>query len=300
MSVAVTVVGFVGLGRMGLPMAGNLVRAGFEVVGCDVDPGKAEALAARGGRTAPTPAEVAAASAVSLSMIMDDATLREVALGPQGVLAGAPRGHAYVDLSTVSPAASAEVAAAAAGRDVDYLCGKVAGSVGLAEEAGLTLFASGERAAFERCRPVLAAMAAGVHHVGAGEGAAYLKLVHSLVVGVYSAMLAEALTFGQKGGLDLATMVDILEAGPLGSRQLTLKAPVLKERRFERPPSDIDTAAKDMDLILGAARVDATPLPLAAAARQVMASAQAHGGGKRDIYAVLEAFERAAGLGRAP
>jgi 2-hydroxy-3-oxopropionate reductase len=166
-----TVVGFVGLGRMGLPMAGNLIRAGFEVVGCDVDPGKAEALAARGGRTAPTPAEVAAASEVSLSMIMDDAVLREVALGRRGVLAGAPRGHAYVDLSTVSPAASAEVAVLAAERGVDYLCGKVAGSIGLAEEAGLTLFASGERAAFERCRPVFAAMAARVHHVGAGESA---------------------------------------------------------------------------------------------------------------------------------
>jgi 2-hydroxy-3-oxopropionate reductase len=91
-------------------------------------------------------------------------------------------------------------------------------------------------------------------------------------------------------------MIDILEDGPLGSRQLTLKGPILKERRFGSPPSDIDTAAKDVDLILDAARRDAMPLPLTAAARQMMAVAQARGGGKRDIYSVLEAFEAIAGL----
>jgi 2-hydroxy-3-oxopropionate reductase len=120
--------------------------------------------------------------------------------------------------------------------------------------------------------------------------------VHSLIVGVYSSMLGEALAFGERGGLDLRTMVDILEDGPLGSRQLTLKGPILKERRFDQPPSDIDTAAKDVDLILDTARRDATPLPLTAAARQMMAAAQARGGGKRDIYSVLEAFEAIAGL----
>lgn len=294
-----TVVGFIGLGRMGLPMAGNLLRAGLDVIGCDIDPARTASLAELGGRAARTPAEAAAEADISFSVIMNDAVLREVALGESGVLAGAAQGHLYVDLSTVSPAVSAEVAAQAAARGVDFLCAKVSGSIGLAEEGGLTLFASGERAAFERCEPAFTAMAATVHHIGAGVSAAYLKLVHSLIVGVYSAMLAEALTFGQKGGLELGAMLDILEGGPLGSKQLTLKAPVLKERRFERPPSDIDTAAKDVDLILEAARHDATPLPLTAAARQMMAAAQAQGGGKREIYAVLEAFERAAGIGRA-
>lgn len=291
-----TVVGFIGLGRMGLPMASNLLKAGFAVTGCDVDRGRTETLAARGARTATTPAEVARGVDISISIIMNDAILREVACGADGVLGAAAEGHTYVDLSTVSPAASAEVAAKARKRGVRYLCGKVAGSIGLAEEGSLTLFASGGREVFDRCEPVLAAMAAKVHHVGAGDSAAYLKLVHSLIVGVTSAMLGEALTFGQKGGLDLATMVDILEGGPLGSRQLTLKAPVLKERRFAQPPSDIDTAAKDVDMILDTARRDATPLPITAAVRQMMAAAQAQGGGKREIYAILETFERAAGL----
>ncbi len=293
----VSTVAFIGLGRMGLPMASNLLEAGFAVVGCDLDPAKAEALAAHGGRVAPTPAAAAAEADLTLSIVMDDAALRSVA---EGVLAGARPGHVFCDLSTVSPAASGGVAARAREAGIGFVCGKVAGSVGLAQDAGLTLFASGPAADVERCRLAFSAMASTVRHVGEGEAAAYLKLVHSLIVGVYSAMVGEALAFGEKGGLSLDTMVDVLEGGPLGSRQLSLKAPLLKGRLFDAPPSDIDTAAKDVDLILDAARRDRTPLPLLSAARQVMAFAQASGGGNRDIYAVLESFERLAGLEIAP
>ncbi|HMR29825.1 MAG TPA: NAD(P)-dependent oxidoreductase [Geminicoccaceae bacterium] len=291
-----TTVGFIGLGRMGMPMATNLLKAGFAVVGCDVDRSRTDELARRGASAAATPAGTAARSDIVVSMIMNDRILHEIALGEAGVLASLRPGGVFADLSTVSPAASAAVADQARARGARYVCGKVAGSIGLATEGTLTLFASGEAADFEACRPVFEAMAATVRHVGAGDAAAYLKLVHSLIVGVYSAMLGEALAFGERGGLDMGSMVDVLEAGPLGSRQLTLKAPILKERRFDDPPSDIDTAAKDVDMILDTARRDAMPLPLTATVRQVMATAQAAGGGRRDIYSVLETFERLAGL----
>ena len=295
-----TTVGFIGLGRMGMPMAANLLKAGFAVVGCDVDRSRTDELARRGASSASGPAEAARRSDVVVSMIMNDRILHEIALGEAGVLAHLRPGAVFADLSTVTPAASAAVAEAAKAEGAAYVCGKVAGSVGLATEGTLTLFASGERFHFETCRPVFEAMAGTVRHVGAGDAAAYLKLVHSLIVGVYSSMLGEALALGQRGGLDMDTMVDVLEAGPLGSRQLTLKAPILKQRRFDDPPSDIDTAAKDVDMILDTARRDAMPLPVTAAVRQVMAMAQATGGGRRDIYSVLETFERLAGLsGRA-
>ncbi len=291
-----TTVGFIGLGRMGTPMATNLLKAGFAVVGCDVDRARADELARRGAAVAATPAETASRSDVVLSIIMNDRILHEIALGEAGVLAGLRPGAVYADLSTVSPAASATVAEAARAGGARYVCGKVAGSIGLATEGTLTLFASGEASDVEVCRPAFEAMASTVRHVGQGDAAAYLKLVHSLIVGVYSAMLGEALAFGERGGLDLGMMVDVLEAGPLGSRQLSLKAPILKQRRFADPPSDIDTAAKDVDMILDTARRDAMPLPVTAAVRQVMATAQAAGGGKRDIYSVLETFERLAGV----
>lgn len=289
-------IGFTGLGRMGLPMASNLLGAGFHVIGFDLDPAKVDALVDQGGTGAASPAEAAARSDMSFSIIMNDAVLRVVAMGEGGVLAGAQPGHVYCDLSTVSPSASGEVREAAHRADVAYLCAKVSGSIDRARTASLTLFASGAEEAFTRCRPAFAALASDIHYVGTGEDAAYLKLVHSMIVGTYSAMIGEALAFGEKGGLPLGLMVDILEGGPLASRQLSLKAPVLKERRFDDPPSDIDTAAKDVDIILETARRDLTPLPLMSAARQVMAAAQAGGEGKRDIYAILEAFERLAGI----
>ena len=289
-------IGFIGLGRMGMPMAANLVKAGFRVIGHDLASARMTKFAALGAEIADNPAQVASRSDITVSMIMNDAILHEVALGEAGVLAGAGPGHIYVDLSTVSPGASSEVGARAKAVGVGYLCAKVAGSVGLAQTASLTLFASGETADFETCKPALSAMAAKVHHVGKGDSAAYLTLVHSLIVGVYSSMIGEALTFGQRGGLTLETMLDILEAGPLGSRQLTLKTPMLKARSFNNPPSDIDTAAKDIDLILDTARSDQTPLPLTAIARQMMANAQAHGDGKQEIYSILEVFERLAGI----
>ena len=289
-------IGFTGLGRMGLPMASNLLSAGFSVIGYDLDPAKVGTLVERGGSGAHSPADAASRSDISLSIIMNDAVLRDVAMGHEGVLAGAGADHVYCDLSTVSPSVSGEVRTRALRQGVAYLCAKVSGSIDRAESGSLTLFASGTEDAFARLKPAFAAMASDLHYVGEGEAAAYLKLVHSMIVGTYSAMLGEALAFGQRGGLPLGMMVDILEGGPLASRQLSLKAPVLKARRFDDPPSDIDTAAKDVDIILETARRDLTPLPLMAAARQIMAFAQAGGDGKRDIYAILESFERLAGL----
>lgn len=290
-----TAVGFIGLGRMGQPMAANLMRAGFRVIAFDIDASRIAQV--QGAETAADPAAVARSSDIVISMIMDDAILHRIALGPEGVVENLRQGAVYADLSTVTPAASAAVGQAAAARGSGYLCGAVAGSIGLAIEGKLTLFASGKAADFEKCRPAFEAMSARALHVGPDSSAAYLKLVHSLIVGVYSAMLGEALAFGEKGGLDLGLMVDILESGPLGSKQLTLKAPILKGRQFDNPPSDIDTAAKDVDMILDTARKDAMPLPILSAVRQMMAAAQASGDGKRDIYSIFETSERLGGLG---
>ena len=289
-------IGFIGLGRMGRPMADNLLRAGYPVLGFDIDPVATDVLRAAGGSVADSPAAVAAGADISLSMVMNDDVLRTVALGIDGILAGARPGHLFCDLSTVTPAVSREIAGACADGGVRYLRAKVAGSVQRAVDATLTIFASGDPSDFAEAEPVLAAMGEKVISVGDLEAAHYLKLVHSTIVGVYAALLGEALTLGQAGGVDYAQMIDILEAGPIGSVQLTLKAQTLKNREFLSPPSDIDTAAKDLDLILDTARKDSVPMPLTAAVRQLMSFAQARGDGKKDIYAVLESSEALAGI----
>jgi 3-hydroxyisobutyrate dehydrogenase-like beta-hydroxyacid dehydrogenase len=272
-------------------MVANLIGAGLSVTVHDIDRQAVEAAADKGAAVASSAAEVAAATEISLSMIMDDRVLRSVALGDDGILAGAASGHLYCDLSTVSPQASAEVARAATLRSVGYLRGKVAGSTGLAEQGQLTVFASGTREDFDRAETVLQAFARQVLYVGEGEAAHYLKLAHSAIVGAYAALLGEAVTFARQGGVDYDTVIDVLESGPLASQQLTLKAPMLHSREFDNPPSDIDTAAKDLDLVLLAARGASVPMPLTAAVRQLFSIQQARGEGDLDIWSVIRAFE---------
>ncbi len=211
-----TTIGFIGLGRMGQPMAANLLKAGFPVIGYDTDPARTSALAGMGAASGTGVAEVAKASDIVISMIMNDAILHRVALGPEGVVENLAAGAVFADLSTVTPAASAEVRKAAVERGRGYLCGAVAGSIGPATDGTLTLFASGAPEDFALCLPAFQAISANALHVGTGETAAYLKLVHSLIVGGYSALIGEALAFGEKGGLDLGQIVDVLEFGTSG------------------------------------------------------------------------------------
>jgi len=290
-------VGLVGLGRMGAPMARHLLMAGLDLVVHDIDAARCEEARSHGAQVAGSPQEVAASSDISLSMIMDDHVLRAVALGPDGILAGAQPAHLYCDLSTVSPAASREVARQAAATGVHYLRAKVAGSVALAESGELTVFASGDRPDFEMAQPVLACVAREVRYVGQEEAAHFLKLAHSVVVGVYAALIGEAVTFAQVGGVDYDTVIDVLAGGPLSSQQLSLKAPLLKSRNFSQPPSDVNTAAKDLDLVLMAARGSRVPMPLTAAVLQLMTAQQARGEGASDIWSVIRAFEAMAHVG---
>jgi len=290
--------GFVGLGRMGGPMVRCLLRAGMPVVAYDIDPARMAEAGQAGAEVASGPADVAARSDISLTMVMNDRVLREVALSDNGILGAAAPGHLYCDLSTVSPQVSADIAAAAEGQDVRYLRAKVAGSIGLATEGQLTVFTSGRAEDAEQAAPVLNAFAREVRHVGEGEAAHYLKLAHSIVVGSYAALIGEAVTFAAQGGVDYGTVIEILEAGPLGSRQLSLKAPMLRDRTFGNPPSDIDTAAKDLDLALTAAAGVGVTTPFAATARQLMTSCQAHGEGDLDIWSVIRALETLAAVER--
>jgi 3-hydroxyisobutyrate dehydrogenase-like beta-hydroxyacid dehydrogenase len=289
-------IGVVGVGRMGGPIAANLLRAGYPVTVFDIDAARCRELAALGAEVAVSPAELAAGSDISFSVVMTDAILRGVTLDPTGILSGAAPGHLFCDLSTVSPAVSAEVALACAAASVGYLRAKVVGSVPRAVDGTLTVLASGDRADYDRLEPVFACIGERSVYLGDAEAAHYLKLVHSILVGVYAALLGEALAFGEKGGLDLGQMLDVLREGPLASAQLSLKAPTVVARDFDRPPSDIDTAAKDLDMVLDAAVAAGVPMPITTTVREAMARAQAAGDGKRDIWSILETFEAAAGL----
>jgi 3-hydroxyisobutyrate dehydrogenase len=281
-------IGWVGVGKMGLPMASHLLAAGHGVVACDLAPALVQALVARGARAAPDPAAAARDAEVVFSSIPDDAALRAVA---ESVLAGARSGTIYVDTSTVSAEASAEVAAAAAAKGVHYLRVTVSGNNKMAEAKALTIMASGEKTVYEKCRPLLALFGPTQYYVGEAEQARTLKLAVNLMVYATIAGLAEALAIGRRGGVDWEQMLDVMAASAIGSPLLKAKSGALKARDFSATFTCLQ-ARKDLGLIAGAAGASGVRAPVAAIAARLIEDCIARGGGQEDYAAMIKVVER--------
>jgi 3-hydroxyisobutyrate dehydrogenase-like beta-hydroxyacid dehydrogenase len=284
-------IGWVGIGKMGLPMASHLLAAGHDVAACDLVPALVQAIVARGARAAATPAEAARGAEVIFSSIPDDAALRSVA---HGLLAGAAAGAIYTDTSTVSAAASAEVAAAAAARGVHYLRVTVSGNNKMAQSQALTIIASGERAVYEKCRPLLALFGPQQYYVGEAEQARTLKLAINLMVYATVGGLAEALVLGERGGLDWAQMLDVMAASAVGSPLLKAKSGDLKKRDYSATFTCLQ-ARKDLKLITGAAQAAGIAAPLADVLARMIEDCIANGSGEEDYAAMIKAVARTAG-----
>lgn len=285
--------GWVGVGKMGLPMASHLLAAGHSVTACDLVPALVQAAVAHGARAAATPAAAARAAEVVFSSIPDDRALRAVALSETGVLAGARPGAVYVDTSTVSAAASAEVAAAAAAKGVHYLRVTVSGNNKMAEGKALTIMASGERATYERCRTLLALFGPQQYYVGDAEQARTLKLAVNLMVYATVSGLAEALAIGRRGGVDWEQMLDVIAASAIGSPLIKAKSGALKARDFSATFTCLQ-ARKDLSLISGAAAASGVPAPVAEIAARLIEDCIANGSAEEDYAAMIKAVERAA------
>ena len=284
-------IGWVGVGKMGLPMASHLLAAGHEVAACDLVPALVQAIVARGARAAATPAAAAREAEVVFSSIPDDRALLSVALS---VLGGASAGSTYVDTSTVSAAASAEVAAAAAAKGVHYLRVTVSGNNKMAQSRALTIIASGERAVYEKCRPLLALFGPQQYYVGEAEQARTLKLAINLMVYATVGGLAEALVLGERGGLDWAQMLDVMAASAVGSPLLKAKSADLKKRDYS-PTFTCLQARKDLTLITGAASAAGIDAALAGVLARMVEDCIANGSGEEDYAAMIKAVARRAG-----
>lgn len=278
---------------MGLPMAGHLLAAGHHVTACDLVPALVQAAVARGARAADSPAAAARDAEVVFSSIPDDKALRAVALPQNGVLAGARPGTVYVDTSTVSAEASADVAAAAAAKGVHYLRVTVSGNNKMAEAKALTIMVSGERAAYEKCRPLLALFGPHQYYVGEAEQARTLKLAVNLMVYATIAGLAEALAIGRRGGVEWEQMLDVIAASAIGSPLIKAKSSALKARDFSATFTCLQ-ARKDLGLIAGAAAAGGVPAPVAEIAARLIEDCIASGSGEEDYAAMIKAVERSA------
>lgn len=290
------VVHVAGIGKMGLPMAGHLHAAGHAVTVSDPGDERLQ-LARRQGLAVADDAAVAIGRAdVVLSSLPDDAALRQVAAQ---VARSARRGAIYMDTSTVSQTASAEVAAELAAAGVFYLRATVSGNNRMAEAAQLTVMASGPRAAYETVLPLLRTLGPNQFYLGEAEQARLMKLVVNLMIAQTSAMLAEALTLGRKGGLAWGDMWQVLGASAVASPIVKAKAAQLSQRDFT-PTFTVEQMIKDLTLILGAGADSHVPLPQTALTHQLLHAALAQGDGLEDYAAIIKAVERSAGLSTEP
>jgi len=287
--------GWIGLGKMGGPLVTRLLKQAHHLTVYDIDTRRVEKFTGQAISLASSPAEVARRSDIIFTMVSDDKALEQVVTGPSGVLAGASPQTLLVDLGTHSPKTSARLAEHLDRAGVSFLRAPVSGTIMHAAAGSLVLFASGSESAFEQCRPLFSAFAKKCYYLGQDEEARYLKILHNAMLGVTALMLAEALTFGEKAGLDLSLMMDILNESVVASPVMGYKTDSIKNRSFDLtfPATHM---AKDLDLALDTARRLVTPMPLAVVARQFIEIMQATGRGEEDFFALLSLMEDLAGI----
>src|SRR5581483_9329141 len=225
-------IAWIGLGRMGLPMAGHLLPVAAPLKVFNRSGARAEPLTAQGAVAAATVFDAAADSDVVFTMVADDAALEHVTLGPHGALVAMKKGSVLVDMSTVSPAISQKIGAAAAAREIAYLCAPVSGSTAMAETAKLTILVSGPQEAIARCEPLFARLSAKCFTVGTAHEARFVKLSLNLMIGTSAAMLAEALTLSEKAGVAWDVLLDVVANSALASPFVQYKAGQLRHRDF--------------------------------------------------------------------
>ncbi|HEU5283532.1 MAG TPA: NAD(P)-dependent oxidoreductase [Burkholderiales bacterium] len=288
-------IGWIGAGRMGVPMAGFLLQAGYPLRVYSRTAASRQKLLARGAAEAQSVADCARGADIVFASVSDDAALRDIALGPGGVLANLRPGAVFAETSTVSAEASEQVAQEAARRGIAYLRMPISGNAAQALKGDLTVFVSGPQEAWDRVKPVCERFSRAQIYLGAGEQARVMKLVVNALVYAFAQAMAEALTLGRKAGLDWNAMLDALAQSALASPWLKVKAELMKRRDFT-PTMTAPLVLKDIDLMLACARSQQVAMPLTALTRQLMQMLVGEGLGDEDYMAAIKLAEKQAGL----
>src|SRR5271155_1124405 len=288
-------VGFLGLGIMGSRMAARVARAGFPLTVWTHTSGKAAAWASEHDAVAvDTPGEVARASDIVVSMVVDGDQVSSVLLGAGGVIEAARPDLLCVDMSTISPLDSRQIAAALGERGVRMLDAPVTGSSPRAEAGTLTIMAGGATEDFARAEPLLQSMGEVIVHVGELGQGEMLKLINNALGAANAAALAEALLLAQATGVDLDAFVEVTSAGSGASAQMTNKATPMREHDYTTL-FKTEHMLKDVRLCLEEAQAAGIPFPSAAHARDLLTATLGRGHGQDDYAAIIEAAEGLAG-----
>jgi 2-hydroxy-3-oxopropionate reductase len=288
------VVGFVGLGIMGRPMARNILAAGFELVVYDLMAEPVNELVAAGATATTSPAALAAASDVVLLCLPDSPDVEAAMSGEQGLLAGTRPGQIVVDMSTISPVTARTLAARAAAQGVTLLDAPVSGGQVGAANGTLSIMVGGDADALERVRPVLSAMGKTILHLGESGAGQVAKACNQLVIAVTIEAVAEALVLASKAGVDPAKVRAALLGGYAYSRVLEGHGERFLERNFT-PGFRTRLQYKDLNIALDAGRAYGAPMPAGALVHQLYAAMMARGDGDLDHSALVTLIEEMAG-----
>ena len=289
--------GFIGLGVMGSQMVNRLLDKGHAVIGYNRTRAKAQWLIDRGMKWADSPRAAAAAADVTFAMVTNVAALQAIADGPDGLLAGLSPGKVFVDISTVSPAASRALAARVRERGADMLDAPVSGSVITLQEGKLSVMVGGRRETFERVKPLLLDIGPKVTYVGNNGLALSMKIATNLSLAVQMMAFSEGVLLAEKSGIARETAVDVLTHSAIASPMIQYRGPFVL-RLPEEAWFDVNMMQKDMLLAMELGRQLNVPLPTTAASNEFLTAARGMGWEKKDFAVVFDVLAQMSGVSK--
>ncbi len=289
------VVGFIGLGIMGRPMARNLLKAGFPLVVHNRSQGPVQELVAAGAKAAGSPKDVAGQVDVLVTMLPNSPDVEQVALGKTGIIEGAKPGILFADMSTISPLVSQKVGKVLKSKGVRMLDAPVSGGEKGAIDAALSIMVGGDKSGFDAALPIFQALGKTITHLGPLGAGGFTKLANQIIVALNLTALGEALTLARKAGLDRSLTLKALGGGLAGSKCLDQKTPNYLSDTY-RPGFKIDLHFKDLGLIMESARELGVPLPCTAVVQELFNALRVKGKGGLDHSGVITLLEELAGI----
>ena len=283
-------VGFIGLGIMGKPMAKNLLKAGYALTVHNRSSKPVEELAAEGAIIADSAKEVAQSTEVIITMLPDSPDSELVALGENGILAGAQEGSVIIDMSSISPLVSQKIASEASKKNIEMLDAPVSGGEPGAIAGTLAIMVGGKESVFEECRPILEVMGRSVVRVGDVGAGNFVKLANQIIVAANIEAIGEAFTLAQKAGIDPELVFNAIRAGLAGSNALEAKAPMIMDRNFN-PGFRIRLHQKDLQNALLTGKELGVPLPVTSLVQQMLGALIVKGKGDNDHSAIVNFIE---------
>ncbi len=289
-----TTVGFIGLGIMGGPMAANLVKAGFDVIGYNRSRDKVDALISVGGQGADDVAGAVRDADIVITMVPDSPDVEAVTAGENGIFANAKKGALYIDMSSIRPDVSARVAELGRQRGLRVLDAPVSGGEAGAVEASLSIMVGGEAADFEAAKPVLEAVGKTIVHVGPAGAGQTVKAANQLIVAGNIELVAEAIVFLEAYGVDMEAALEVLGGGLAGSTVLARKGAGMLAGEFN-PGFRLQLHHKDLGIVQSAAREAGVVIPLGAVVSELVAAMVARGDGGLDHSGLLKLVRELSG-----